>query len=259
MGERRDRRSLHVRAPRRTELDGEESLVSIPPPRRPGPWERLTRGLPIVLRTAGSIVPHATAAEMAREGLASGEVNWKSWDGPMAGKRRRLARAREHIDAYKRWSRQLRHALDQLLAEDTRRTELAEGRELSAQLDRACEQRMTARRVALELLGKDASVLADLIGFAEDEATMLATERVLRAGRLLSLAKARGGGVSGCAITCRAALHDMRGSPIPRGELPQILVDAPPERRDNFVEEVREEALRILERELDLLIRISVR
>jgi hypothetical protein len=217
----------------------------ITPPRRPGYRERLLRSIPMFVRTASVFAPHSALAAAAD--TRGPVVNWPGeWDGPMPGKRRRIARAREWQDAHERWSRQLSRGLSQEV-----RSAILASRDPSLSLVAAIEYRQLARTLALQVLAEDQAVLSELTGYAEDQATMLVSERRLRLGALLALATGRHGGRARLA---RAAMADMHGDPISHGGTPRILAHAPPEEIERFADEVQSEARRILEYELDRLI-----
>jgi hypothetical protein len=197
------------------------------------------------VRTASLFSPHSALATAAdTRGPA---VNWPGErDGPMPGKRRRLVRAREWQDAHGRWSRQLSRGLSQ-----EAKAAILASRDPSLSLVAGTEYRQVARALALRVLSDDPEVISELAGYAEDEATAIASERQLKLGALLTLAGDRRGGLVRLA---RAAITDMHGTPIARGHMPRILDNAPPDTIERFAEEIRREAHRVLERELDLLI-----
>ncbi len=224
----------------------------IPPPPRPGYWERLLRLIPVAIKILATFVPHGTVADVAQGGLSRTEVNWPSGAGPMPGKRRRVARAEERIDVRGAWGAQLRRAVKRLSEGDERLATLEAGGKPSPQPDKACVQLSAARIVAIDLIGQHQQTLDGLLAYADEEARAEVTERELRFGRLLTLGAAR---MAGFTSTFRATLRDMQGKPIQAGELPNVIKGAPADKQAAFDKATREEVRRILEFEIDRLIR----
>lgn len=186
------------------------------------------------------------AARLAVTIAKSAEVNWgPHWDGPMPGKRRRLAHARDHQIAMQRWSTALHAQMKNASAADRKAVLLAPPTGTPAQVS---SLEAAAREAAKALLPRD--VLNEMEAVARDDAKAQETEILLRLRRLAEQAWQEPARVQ---ALVKGSLNDMKGCPLSGGTLPEVVTVASPADQASFHAAVERRATQLLERDLDRL------